>query len=79
METRAAQLGHPREVFYMFPDNGGMSAADQAKAVAAGLPIDKIAVDVHVGSAGGVEGIESVFTKAPSFPQSAINGEVNAM
>ena len=38
METRAAQLGHPREVFYMFPDNGGMSAADQAKAVAAGLP-----------------------------------------
>ena len=63
----------------MFPDNGGMNAADQAKAVAAGLPIHRIATDVHVGSAGAIQQIGQVFAKSPTFPASAINGEVNAM
>ena len=79
MEAKAASLGHANEVYYMFPDNGGMNAADQAKAVAAGLPIHRIATDVHVGSAGAIQNIATIFNKAPNFPASAINGEVNAM
>jgi len=61
------------------PDNGGLSPAQQAAAVAAGLPITRIATDVHVGSAGGIQEIASLFQKSPDFPQSAINGEVNAI
>lgn len=56
-----------------------MNAADQAAAVAAGLPINRIATDVHVGSAGGVQEISTLFTGSPNFPASAINGEVNAI
>ena len=122
------------QVYYMFPDNGGMNAADQAKAVAAGkfgllgfvlfalrqleesrdflfygssfsalihllrppthflrthspsnpsippgLPISRIATDVHVGSAGAIQNIATLFNKSPNFPASGINGEVNAM
>jgi hypothetical protein len=79
MEAKAASLGHADEVYYMFPDNDGLNAADQAAAVAAGLPIHRIATDVHVGSAGGIQQIAGVFGKSPAFPASAINGEVNAM
>ena len=76
MEARAASLGYSPRWSYMFPDNSGMTSADQAAAVAAGLPIDRIAIDVHVGSAGGVQQIAGVFAKSPDFMQSAINGEV---
>ena len=79
MEAKAASLSYKPSWFYMFPDNGGMNAADQAAAVAAGLPIERIATDVHVGSAGGVQQIGGLFEKYPSFPASAINGEVNAI
>ena len=80
MEAKAHALGYnPSPWFYMFPDNDGMNAADQAKAVAAGLNIRKIATDVHVGSAGAIESITALFNKSPSFGASAINGEVNAM
>jgi len=79
MEARAASIGYSPRWNYMFPDNGGMSAADQAAAVAAGLPIERIAVDMHVGSAGGVQALAGVFAKAPAFMQSGINGEVNAI
>ena len=79
MEAKASALGYAPEWYYMFPDNGGMSSQDQAAAVAAGLPIERIATDVHVGSAGGVQAIAGVFAKSPSFPASAINGEVNAI
>lgn len=79
MEAKAASLGHADSVYYMFPDNGGMSSAQQAAAVAAGLPIHRIATDVHVGSAGGIQEIGALFAKSPAFPASAINGEVNAI
>lgn len=81
MEDKAAELGVQVGWYYMFPDNGGMNAQDQAAAVAAGLPITRIATDVHVGSAGGVQQIGTLFSKsyAPNFPASAINGEVNAI
>lgn len=79
MEARAKALNYQPAWYYMFPDNGGLNAQDQAAAVAAGLPIERIATDVHVGSAGGVQEIASNFQKSPSFPASAINGEVNAI
>ena len=79
MEAKATALGKPNSVYYMFPDNDGMNAADQAKAIAAGLPIHRIATDVHVGSSGAIQQIGSLFEKNPSFPASAINGEVNAI
>jgi hypothetical protein len=79
MERKAKALGHADEVYYMFPDNGGMTPADQAAAVNAGLPIHRIATDVHVGSAGGIQQIAAVFAKSPGFAASAINGEVNAI
>lgn len=80
MEDRAtALLGKPPSWFYMFPDNDGLNSADQAAAVAAGLPISRIATDVHVGSSGGIQQISSVFDKSPTFQASAINGEVNAI
>jgi alpha-L-arabinofuranosidase len=80
MEDRAtALLGKPPAWYYMFPDNDGLNSADQAAAVAAGLPISRIATDVHVGSSGGIQQISSVFDKSPSFQASAINGEVNAI
>jgi hypothetical protein len=56
-----------------------MTPADQAAAVAAGLPIERIATDVHVGSAGGVQQISALFAQYPNFKASAINGEVNAI
>jgi hypothetical protein len=53
MEDRAIALtGKGAEWYYMFPDNDGLNAADQAAAISAGLPISRIATDVHVGSAG---------------------------
>ncbi len=79
MEARAASLGQTTSWYYMFPDNAGMNAADQAAAVAAGLPIERIATDVHVGSAGGVQQISALFAKNSNFPASGINGEVNAI
>lgn len=79
MEEKAKVLGHADEVYYMFPDNGGMTPADQAAAIAAGLPIHRITTDVHVGSAGGIQQIAAVFAKSPGFTASAINGEVNAI
>ena len=79
MEAKATTLGYSPEWFYLFPDNDGLNAQDQAAAVAAGLPISRIATDVHVGSAGGVQQIAGNFAKSPSFPASAMNGEVNAI
>ena len=79
MEAKAASLGHTPSWFYMYPDNGGLSPSQQAAAVAAGLPIERIATDVHVGSAGGIQQIAQLFAQSPAFPASAINGEVNAI
>ena len=61
----------------MFPTNDGLNAADQAKAIAAGLPITRIVNDIHVGASGGVEAAIADFA-ASSFAAGAFNGEVNA-
>jgi hypothetical protein len=49
---------------------------DAAKAQQAGLPIQNIMPDIHVGAGGAVEVAEGDFNALPDFPQSAINCEV---
>eukprot|EP00047_Mylnosiga_fluctuans_P024921 m.176110 g.176110 ORF g.176110 m.176110 type:complete len:817 (+) comp9956_c0_seq3:6-2456(+) len=79
MEKRAKAVGAP-ELHYMFPDNGGLNAADAAKAMAMGLPITRIMPDIHVGAGGAVQEAAGLFANppVPGFDQSAINCETNA-
>jgi hypothetical protein len=76
MEARAVPLG--RKLTYMYPDNAGLSASDLAKASAAGLPLDRMGADIHVGTGGAVEAAEAGFAKAPAYPIIAGNFEINA-
>ena len=78
MEARAAEIGGVPPLRYMFPDNAGLNSADQAAAIAAKLPIERIMPDVHVGAGGAVEAAATLFSTAPDFPMSAINCETNA-
>jgi len=82
MEERAKSLGpHVPQLHYMFPaDNHNLDTPEaQAKAKAAGLPIERLMPDVHVGAGGAVEAAAALFAKAgPGFPMSAINCETNA-
>lgn len=79
MEQRAAEVGAP-PLHYMFPDNGGLNAADAQRAVQLGLPVARIMPDLHVGAGGAVEAAASLFANPPisGFNQSAINCETNA-
>ena len=78
MEARAAALGRANELTFMFPDNNGLSAADLAKAAAAGLPMARLGADIHVGAGGAVAAAEAGFAKAPAYPIIAGNFETNA-
>lgn len=80
MEARAASLGNVPPLRYMFPENGGLNAADAARALAAGLPVQRIMPDLHVGGGGAVEQAATLFANppVPGFNQSAINCETNA-
>eukprot|EP01043_Picozoa_sp_COSAG02_P009065 COSAG02_NODE_302_length_25234_cov_43.365307_5_plen_132_part_00 len=82
MEERAKTLGpHVPKLHYMFPaGNSNLDTPEaQAKAKAAGLPIERLMPDVHVGASGAVEAAAALFAKAgPAFPMSAINCETNA-
>jgi hypothetical protein len=60
---------------YMFPDNGGLSTSDLAKAQAAGLPLSRLGADIHVSAGGAVAAAEAVFAKNPSYPTVAGNFE----
>ena len=64
MEKRAAAIGAPK-LFYAFPDNGGLTSSDAAAAVAAGLPIERLLTDLHVGSGGAVEASAQLFANPP--------------
>ena len=81
MEARAAAVGAP-PLRYMFPDNGGLNAADAAKALAALAPdvIPRIMPDLHVGAGGAVDAARALFANppVPGFNQGAINCETNA-
>jgi hypothetical protein len=80
MEARAKAVGAP-PFRYMFPTNGysGVDAADATKAVAAGLPIERILVDLHEGAGGAVGHATALFENPPipGFNQGAINCETN--
>ena len=77
MEARAAALGRAGELTYMFPDNGGLSASDLAKAAAAGLPLHRMGADIHVSAGGAVAAAEADFAQT-TYPVIAGNFETNA-
>lgn len=79
MEARSKAVGSP-PLHYMFPDNGGLNAADAARAVSLGLPIERLMPDLHVGAGGAVGVAATLFANppVPGFNQSAINCETNA-
>jgi hypothetical protein len=79
MEARAAALGRAGELTFLFPDNGGLTASDLAKAAAAGLPMNKLGADIHVSAGGAVAAAEAGFAKDAAFPTIiAANFETNA-
>ena len=78
MEARAVALGRGGEMSYLFPSNGGLSAADLAKAAGAGLPMHRLGADIHVGAGGGVAAAEGVFAANPLYNTTAANFETNA-
>jgi hypothetical protein len=79
MEARAQAVGAPPQ-YYMFPQNAGLSAEDAQRAIDAGLPIDRILPDLHVGAYGAVEVAAALFANppVPGFNSGAINCETNA-
>jgi hypothetical protein len=80
MEARSKEVGSP-PLFYMFPENGGVNAADAAALLAA-VPdaVPRILPDLHVGAGGAVEEARDLFAHppVPDFNQGAINAETNA-
>jgi hypothetical protein len=80
IEARRAAPGvNAPEITFMYPTNGGVSAA-QAAALSAlpGFDVARIAPDCHVGGGGGVGCAEGDFAALPGFLQSGINVETNA-
>jgi hypothetical protein len=81
MEARAKAVGAP-PLRYMFPDNGGLNAADAARLLALRGPgiAPRVLPDLHVGAGGAVEAAAGLFANppVPGFNQGAINAETNA-
>ena len=81
MEQRAKFLtekgkGDVPPLYYMYPAGNHNFDTPQArsKATEAGLPIERLMPDVHVGAGGAVAAAAKLFAEAgPSFPMSAIN------
>lgn len=78
MEKRAKEINLPYDLYYFFPRNAGMNASDAKRALEMGLPIERLAVDVHVGPNGGIQAAETDFMAKPWFYNSAVNLETNA-
>jgi hypothetical protein len=77
MEARRKAIGAP-EIHYMYPTNGGVSAATAAALTAAGVVAADIMPDCHVGGGGGISCATDDFNANPTFNQSFINCETNA-
>lgn len=80
MEAKATELGMPKTLFYLFPDNSYLNATDLARAEALGLG-EHLVVDLHVGATGAPAAAAQFFASACSknnCTASAINCEVNA-
>ena len=76
MEAKATELGMPKTLYYLFPENSYLNATDLAKAEALGLG-EHLVVDLHVGATGAPAAAAQFFTTTTSTA-SAINCEVNA-
>jgi hypothetical protein len=76
MEAKAKAIGVPRKIYYLFPDNAGMSAADAAKAKALGLG-DQLLVDLHNRAEGGAGEIDKVVKMTNMEDWGVLNGETN--
>ena len=81
MEARAKAVGAP-PLRYMFPQNGGVNAADAARmlAVVGADVVPRILPDLHVGAGGAVQAAAALFANppVPGFNTGAINAETNA-
>ena len=79
MEKKAASLGMPKTIFYMFPQNGFLNDTDIAKASKITPRIDgQMVADIHIGGGGAVEAARGLFGKHPEFQMGAVNAETNA-
>ena len=78
MEARAAKLGMPNTLTYLYPTNHGVSPSTAAQLVAAGIDPARVAPDIHIGAGGAIPVAEADFAANPSFAQSAVNMETNA-
>jgi len=79
MEARSKAVGSP-PLFYMYPQNQGVSAAQAQALLDRGVDPARILPDLHVGATGAVEDAASLFASppVPGFAQGAINAETNA-
>lgn len=79
MEKKATELGMPATLYYMFPKNNFLSAADLGKAAQLHPRIDgHMLADIHIGGGGAVESARSLFASNTSFKMAAVNAETNA-
>jgi hypothetical protein len=79
MEARSKAVGSP-PLYYMYPQNAGVSAAQAQALLDRGVDPARILPDLHVGATGAVEEAASLFANPPAngFAQGAINAETNA-
>lgn len=80
MEARAKALGTVPPLYYIYPTNNGLGAADAQRVLDLGLPVSRIGPDLHVGAGGAVAEATGLFANppVPGFTQGAINQETNA-
>jgi hypothetical protein len=79
MEARSKAVGSP-PLYYMYPQNGGVSPAQAQALLDRGVDPARILPDLHVGAGGAAEEAAGLFASPPvaGFTQGAINAETNA-
>ena len=79
MEARSKAVGSP-PLYYMYPQNGGVSAEQAQALLHLGVDPARILPDLHVGAGGAAEEAAGLFASppVPGFTQGAINAETNA-
>lgn len=79
MEERSKAVNSP-PLYYMFPQNNGLNAADAQRALSAGVDTSRILADLHVGAGGAVEAAAGMFANpvVNGFMMGGINAETNA-
>ena len=79
MEAKSKAVGSP-PLYYMYPQNGGVDAAQAQALLSLGVDPARILPDLHVGAGGAVAEAAGLFANPPvaGFMQGAINAETNA-